>query len=138
MKVLVNDYNTRTVTPWFECECHNKFCVVYPLKKKKKKIRHSQFSFSNNCILRFVFFPSKQQKAADTHVVGDLQHRQNEEDVLLSVEQLLVLEVSVHLGISQRELGRQLAEIRRNIRLGLHLPTEAKSATRSVDFSQQL
>lgn len=56
----------------------------------------------------------------------------------MSVEQLLVLKVSVYLVVSERELGRQLFEERRNVGFRLDLSSETHTSTRPVYLSQKL
>lgn len=72
------------------------------------------------------------------HIFGDLQHGQNKEDVFVSVEQQLVLEVSVHLGVSEGELGRQLFEEGGDVGFRLSLSSETHTSTCSVYLSQKL
>lgn len=75
---------------------------------------------------------------AETHVVRHLHHGQDEEDVLLAVLQLLVLELSVHLAVPQRELLGQASEVGGDVSSGLGLPAEAQLSARSVYLAQQL
>lgn len=56
----------------------------------------------------------------------------------MSVEQLLVLEVSVHLAVSEGELSRQLFEERSDEGFRLSLSSETHTSTCSVYLSQKL
>lgn len=56
----------------------------------------------------------------------------------MSVEQLLVLEVSVHLVVSERELGGQVFEERCDIGFGLSLSPETHTSARPVYLFQEL
>lgn len=77
-------------------------------------------------------------KKKKPHIFRDLQYGENKEDVFMSAEQLLVLEVSVHLVVSEGELGRQLFEEGSDVGFRLSLSSETHTSTRPVYLSQKL
>lgn len=123
------------IPPETESECMTKeFISQFPPLVEKKGLKEKGAWRWRRILKR----KERKKKEKKTHIFGDLQHGKNKEDVFMSVEQLLVLEVSVHLAVSERELGRQFFEERCDVGFRLSLSSETHTSTRSVDLSQKL